>query len=86
MNRAFLGLNDNNQLRLYVSSAALNEIGTRLEKGKPLPESVYAAHNNIDSPDQAIAALSDLAGYFKSVEKGEGRDAKSKVRRKSHGH
>ncbi len=57
---AYLGLR-NGRLELCVSITELNPVGTRLQKGKLLPQSVtdFAEHDA-----DPLAALSDMQEYL----------------------
>lgn len=61
-NFAYLGLNEDGTLSLFVSTQKLNIIGTRLEKGSKMPLSVY---NFTENPcdDNAILALRGVQDY-----------------------
>ena len=67
---AYLGLDDQGKLALYVSAQRLNIIGTRLEKGSKFPHAVY---DFIDDPcaGHAAPAVRALQDYF------DGKDNRS---------
>lgn len=60
---AYLGINEADQLTLYVSTQRLNEIGTRLEKGSKFPHTVYTFTED-PSEETAIPALIGVQDYL----------------------
>lgn len=67
----YLGINEEGQLQLYVSSQRLNVIGTRLEKGSRFPLTVY---NFTENPreDNAVLALRGVQDYLDGKEQRAG--------------
>lgn len=64
---AYLGVDKNGKLALYCSTCRLNPIGNRLEKGKPLPESVYEfvdPTTPLRHETPCLVSLLDLQEYF----------------------
>lgn len=60
---AYLGLDDDGNISLFVSADKLNPIGSRLEKGKPLPVAIGRSYDSSDL-DYAANDLRDLQKYF----------------------
>ena len=76
---AYLGLTQEGELALYVSTGRLNPVGTRIEKGTPLPVStgdmmsgVTPGFEGIDW-EHAIKSLHDLQEYFNNQVKDKKR-------------
>lgn len=77
----YLGINEEGQLQLYVSSQRLNVIGTRLEKGSKFPLAVY---NFTEDPqeDNAVLALKGVQDYLDGKEQRSGLVFGEEIRKK----
>lgn len=69
---AYLGITNDGSYRLCVSTVELNQVGTRLERGKHrrLPENVRLWAQDTQDPQAAIAGLISLRNFLNGQEYG----------------
>lgn len=73
---AFIGLDNNKELRVHVSPFKLNKLSAMHERGKPFPSGAEDVVSNEDIP----RLLEGLTNYFQEYEEGKRSKKKQAVK------